>query len=99
MQMQAAMMKKQEQLQMAIQQKKMEEQLLEEELLKVERNNPETMTRYVQQVALPNSNPDENTYMYSTISLDVSIILAPDVSNSKTKSGNGLSEIDILQKF
>ena len=73
MQMQAAMMKKQEQLQMAIQQKKMEEQLLEEELLKVERNNPETMTRYVQHVALPNSNPDENTYMYSTISLDVSI--------------------------
>ena len=25
-------------------------------------------------------------------------ILAPDVSNSKTKSGNGLSEIDILQQ-
>ena len=25
-------------------------------------------------------------------------ILAPDVSNSKNKSGNGLSEIDILQQ-
>ena len=27
------------------------------------------------------------------------IILAPVVSDSKTKSGNGLSEIDILQQF
>ena len=29
----------------------------------------------------------------------VGYILAPDVSDSKTKSGNGLSEIDILQQF
>ena len=33
------------------------------------------------------------------ISYTLDIILAPDVSNSKTKSENGLSEIDVLQKF
>ena len=41
----------------------------------------------------------------TTSSYDVSLatqfhtILAPVVSDSKTKSGNGLSEIDILQQF
>ena len=72
MQMQA-MMKKQEQLQLALQQKKMEEQMIEAELEKSYQNKQidNSNTRYVQHVALPNSNPDEKTYMYSTISLDV----------------------------
>ena len=74
MQMQA-MMKKQEQLQLALQQKKMEEQMIEAELEKSYQNKQidNSNTRYVQHVALPNSNPDEKTYMYSTISLDVRI--------------------------
>ena len=76
MQMQA-MMKKQEQLQLALQQKKMEEQMIEAELEKNYQNKQidNTNTRYVQHVALPNSNPDDKTYMYSTISLDVRIFL------------------------
>jgi len=71
MQMQA-MMKKQEQLQLALQQKKIEEQMIEAELEKSYQNKQidNSNTRYVQHVALPNSNPDEKTYMYSTISLD-----------------------------
>ena len=74
MQMQA-MMKKQEQLQLALQQKKIEEQMIEAELEKSYQNKQidNSNTRYVQHVALPNSNPDEKTYMYSTISLDVRI--------------------------
>ena len=35
----------------------------------------------------------------SIMLLELDIILAPVVSDSKTKSGNGLSEIDILQQF
>ena len=36
-------------------------------------------------------------FKFSKIHLTINIILAPDVSNSKTKSGDMLSGIDILQ--
>ena len=70
MQMQQ-MIKKQEELEIALQQKKLEEMMIEDELHKLPKK-AESMTRYVQHVALPKTNPDSNTYMFSTISMDVS---------------------------
>jgi len=68
MQMQQ-MIKKQEELEIALQQKKLEEMMIEDELHKLPKK-AESMTRYVQHVALPKTNPDSNTYMFSTISMD-----------------------------
>ena len=99
MQMQA-MMKKQEQLQLALQQKKIEEQMIEAELEKSYQNKQidNSNTRYVQHVALPNSNPDEKTYMYSTISLDVRLFLGRDYW-SKVQVHLKTVQIEILNWF
>ena len=68
-----ALRRKQEDLEIALQQKKIEEQLIEEQLKRLpatiqsQQEELKSATRYVQHVALPRGNPDENTYMYSSI--------------------------------
>lgn len=66
-----ALRQKQLQLELALQQKYMEEELIEEEL----KNLPSTVqqhqtskgVKYVQQVTLPQQMPDDKTYMYSSV--------------------------------
>ena len=73
---------KQENLEAALIQKHMEEELIEEELRSlpttVQQQHPDIRsgTRYVQHVSLPNNGrPDENAYMYSSVMPDVRINL------------------------
>ena len=68
MQLQALRQKQVNQLEQALQQKHLEEQLLEEELTmlrKKKKRQPEH--EYVQQVALPHGMPDDKAYMYSSV--------------------------------
>lgn len=68
-----ALRQKQLELEMALKQKYMEEEMIEEELKSlqqpatVQSTQKNSGTRYVQQVQLPSHDPDESTYMYSSI--------------------------------
>ena len=82
MQMEDLLRQKQENLEAALIQKHMEEELIEEELRSlpttVQQQHPDIRsgTRYVQHVSLPNNGrPDENAYMYSSVMPDVRINL------------------------
>jgi len=77
MQMEDLLRQKQENLEAALIQKHMEEELIEEELRSlpttVQQQHPDIRsgTRYVQHVSLPNNGrPDENAYMYSSVMPD-----------------------------
>ena len=68
-----AFMQKQAQLEQALKQKHLEEQLIEEELSLLKNRQPEMpASGFVQQVALPHGIPDDKAYMYSSVMSDVS---------------------------
>ena len=66
-----AMLQKQAQLEQALKQKHLEEQLIEEELTQIKHRQDDS--GFVQQVALPNGIPDDKAYMYSSLMINVSI--------------------------
>lgn len=71
MQLQALRQKQVKQLEQALQQKHLEEQLLEEELTLLRKKKKSQLEHnssgYVQQVALPHGMPDDKAYMYSSV--------------------------------